>query len=333
MSVMRKKKSFKRKPINKRAGDVLAIFCSDLHISAKPPLWRTAEPDWEKAQSRPLELIKAIAQDNECPVFCCGDIFDKWNAPPEAINIALKYLPEGMYAIPGQHDLPNHNIDEIERSAFWTLVESGFIHYLSPLQNYIHICSDPPVNVMGFPYGSPITQRRRGGEEDDIISIAIAHQYVWRRGYNYMGAPSSQYIDHLVSKLGEWDMVLFGDNHHGFYETSNDTKIVNCGSVIRRKANEEDYDPSYWVLRKAAPESTHRIFLDREYFNTGEDMHLELSEGEEGELNAMDVSELMEELQKLEVDDTELDDFVKRFCHRTKRRKAVRRLLFESLRS
>ena len=52
---------------------------------------------------RSLEQIRDLQKEFDCPVICAGDIFDKWNSPPELINFAYDNLPE-IYAIPGQHD-------------------------------------------------------------------------------------------------------------------------------------------------------------------------------------------------------------------------------------
>ena len=42
------------------------------------------------------------------------------------ISFAIRELPS-CYAIPGQHDLPNHSYTDIQRSAYWVLVEAGII--------------------------------------------------------------------------------------------------------------------------------------------------------------------------------------------------------------
>ena len=112
---------------------VIALLVGDIHLSAKAPLCRAKEPDWFEAMARPLmelvDLQKQIGKESDGipPILCAGDVFDRWNSPPELINFALEYLPPQMYSIPGQHDLPNHNYNEIDRSAYWTLVAANKI--------------------------------------------------------------------------------------------------------------------------------------------------------------------------------------------------------------
>ena len=107
----------------------IAILCSDLHLSHRPPLARAREPDWYEAMMHPLDELDDLTGDN-LPVICGGDVFDKWNSPPELINFALAELPGTMESVAGQHDLPHHSWPERRKSAYWTLVESGKIKTL-----------------------------------------------------------------------------------------------------------------------------------------------------------------------------------------------------------
>ena len=106
---------------SKNTENIIAIFAADLHLSLKAPIWRSTEQDWFEAMLRPLVELRTLATLHNCPIVYAGDIFDKWNSPPELINFAIEHLPKG-HAIPGQHDLPLHNYEDIRKSAYWTLV-------------------------------------------------------------------------------------------------------------------------------------------------------------------------------------------------------------------
>ena len=111
--------------------DVIAVLCSDIHLSLKCPVARSAEPNWLEATKRSLDELRSVAEEHNAHVVVAGDIFDRWNSPPEIINFAIENLPN-CYAIPGQHDLPNHRYEEIERSAYYTLIKAGIIENLNP---------------------------------------------------------------------------------------------------------------------------------------------------------------------------------------------------------
>ena len=83
----------------------IALLCSDIHLSLNSPICRGLDRErWFETMAHYLKKLKDIAKDHAVPIVCAGDVFDKWNSPPELINFALKHLPE-MYAI-----LPNHNL-------------------------------------------------------------------------------------------------------------------------------------------------------------------------------------------------------------------------------
>jgi hypothetical protein len=132
---------------------VAAILASDLHLCHKPPPAREAEPDWYAAMARPLAEIKALAEKHpDAVVVYAGDIFDHWDTPAETINWVLDNLTPG-YAVPGQHDLPNHSYKQIRRSAYATIVKAGLISTL-PYNVPVRAGS---VVLYGFPWEHKIT--------------------------------------------------------------------------------------------------------------------------------------------------------------------------------
>ena len=115
--------------------NAIAILCSDLHLSLTKPACR-ADKDWMEVQAHYLKQLEDTA--GNLPIFCAGDIFDRWNAPPELINFALRNLPDDMLCVPGQHDLPNHRLDEKHRSGYGVLSNAGKIEDLSNKKHPYH---------------------------------------------------------------------------------------------------------------------------------------------------------------------------------------------------
>src|SRR5438034_54953 len=70
--------------------DVVAIACSDIHLSLNPPLVRTSEPDWLAAQARQLEELASLSKIHSCPIIIAGDLFDKACPSVEFINWTIK---------------------------------------------------------------------------------------------------------------------------------------------------------------------------------------------------------------------------------------------------
>jgi len=308
---------------------VIAILLSDIHLSLNPPIWRSAEPDWLEAQARPLEEMRLLQDKYDCPVICAGDIFDRnkgiadgWNAPPELINYALMYLPNNMYAIPGQHDLPNHRYEDIHRSAYWTLVESYKIKNLSPDSTKRNTNN---LKIFGFPPGYEI---KSCPVETKVINIAVIHDYVWIPGCSYPDAPDEKQLKKLnQNKSGEkfygYDVVVYGDNHKGFTTFAGQTTIFNCGTLMRRKSDEIDYKPQVGLLLESGEVIPH-------YLDISKDKYLETMEEKEID-SELDMSEFFDELEKLGRTALDFKDAMMQFLHKGKTSNEAKQIILKAM--
>ena len=133
---------------------VIAVLCSDIHLSHKPPVARSSEDDWYAAMARTLDQVLDISNEHTAPLIIAGDLFDRWNSQPELINFAMgsfRAFQHGVYAIPGQHDLPYHDYTEIHKSAYYTLVKAGVIIDIQP-SSYGHHSSTKDITFWSFPW-------------------------------------------------------------------------------------------------------------------------------------------------------------------------------------
>lgn len=234
-----KSTKLKKDPIS----EVVLIVASDLHLTLTPPPARgETQGEWLDRQAFYLNQLRLLKLRHGCPLAVAGDIFDDgWrpkHCPPELTNFAIKHLPE-CYAVPGQHDLPHHNYDDIQKSAYWTLVEAGKVIDLNPRDVGE---TDKGVFLYGFPWGKEITplEGKRSG-----LRVAVVHAYVWANAdTSYPGAPADKKATVLGEKLKGYDASFFGDNHKGF-KVGN---LINCGAFQRRRADEKDYQPHVGLL-------------------------------------------------------------------------------------
>lgn len=193
---------------------------------------------------RYLEQLGAIAYEaKDVPIICAGDVFDRWNSPPELINFAYKHLPT-MYAIPGQHDLPLHRYDDIEKSAYWSLVQMGKIINMRPLKPKLigKVMAHP------FPWGTevkPLTYMR-----DKVVHLAVVHAYCWMGPYKHQFAEEQFSVPVWDKRLRGYNAAVFGDNHNGFLRDhrDEDIPILNCGTFMRRRYDERYYQPHVGIL-------------------------------------------------------------------------------------
>lgn len=52
----------------------LALLIADVHLSWRPPIARSAEPDWPEAMARILRQVADLAAEHRCPILCAGDV-------------------------------------------------------------------------------------------------------------------------------------------------------------------------------------------------------------------------------------------------------------------
>jgi len=272
-------------PVQSKAR-VVAIACADIHLQHNAPACRAGEPNWYKAMARPLDEMRALAEKYEVPILCAGDVFDKWNSGPELINWAIKHLPK-MYAVPGQHDLPQHRLDDVRKSAYWTLVEAGVIKNL-PVGMPLYI--DESTAVHGFPWGVEIEAKELNRQG---INIAVAHQYRWIKGHCYTGAQTSARVS-MAQGLTDFDVVIFGDNHSGFLtKVGTKTTVFNCGTLMRRKSDEVYYQPQVGIIYSDGCVVPHLLDTSEDQLDSTK------KEAPETETVRMDVREFLGQLTNL----------------------------------
>ena len=271
----------------------LAVLASDLHFSHVPPAARSAEPSWYEAQGRYIGQMKKLAEGYDVPIIVAGDIFDRWkpvSSPPELVNFLLDTLPT-IYAVPGQHDLPDHSYPERHRSPYGTLVRAGKINDLLP---------DAPRSigrliVHGFPWGHSLRPWEHSPPDGYVTRLAVVHAYIWTAGHTYPDAPADQAAEHYKPKLAGYDAAVFGDNHKGFMLGR---RLINCGTFLKRKSDEKSYRPMIGVLWH----DTGTVWIEPHYLDTSGDRWIEESSAESVELTALDASGLLASLREAGLD-------------------------------
>jgi len=299
---------------------VRAVVASDLHLQAKPPVARSGEPDWFAAMAKPLKEITDLANNHQCPVLYAGDIFDRWNAGPEVINFALKHLPPG-WAVPGQHDLPNHNYAEMHRSAYGTLVAAGLIRTIPPDEC---VLTSKGLAIHGFPWG--FEPKPLKNPHPDAFHIALIHRYVWVKGCGYPGADEAARLS--TKNIQGYHVAAYGDNHMGFIakpKKESDPWVINCGGFMRRTAAEVDYQPGVGLLMEDGTVTRHYLNI------TGESM-TRLTAAEEAVGQTLNMAAFVDDLKTLGAGDAlDFEAAMHKFLDQNETRQAVRKVILNGL--
>lgn len=207
--------------VNRKKAHPTAIFSADWHLTEKQPLCRT--DDFWEAQWGKIKQIKNLCEMYNAPLFIAGDIFDQWKVSPLLTNLTIKSLPENTYIIAGNHDLPQHNLDFIEKSSLFTLTFSHKVKLL----NQGHYGK----NLDEIKYYSFCGKK-----------IVILHKFFWHKKLPWPGCEEPQ-AKILFKKFEKADIILTGDNHQTFTIEKNGRYIVNPGSLTRQKADQVKHKP------------------------------------------------------------------------------------------
>ena len=316
---------FDRKlPKTDNSPQVAAILIADFHLSHVPPVSRSAEKSWYAAMADPLRQIKDLVNKHKVPVICPGDVFDRWNSPPELINFALVQLPK-MYAVPGQHDLAHHRYNDIQKSAYWTLVKAGKIVNLEPESPVEVGEGGKALRLHGFPWGFPVKSLKN--PDDLVLEIAVVHAYIWSKTTSYPGAPKEGHFRAVQKTALGYHLVVSGDNHQpfltGYKRDGKFPQIYNCGGLMRRKSDEKDR-PCYAGLLWTNGEVT-RVELD-----CSEDKWIDGKDTPIIERGA-DMAEFLEELSSLGDAAIDFADAIRRRLDQGDSPPNVRQILLEAM--
>jgi DNA repair exonuclease SbcCD nuclease subunit len=324
----------RNRDLSSMRGEVVAVVCSDMHLSHRAPIARSAEPNWFDAMDRTLYQLRAMCRVLDCPLVIAGDIFDKWNAPAELINFAIQKLPKRVLAVPGQHDLPYHNKELIHKSAYWTLVSSGRIKDLTDKRKWpkdneygdyqFGELDTGAVTLVGFGWNDDLVNI----EKDDSKRVAIIHSYIWTDGHAYPDAPKHHSFHKWHELLvGNFEVAFFGDNHKGFWfgaEDHDNLWTMNCGTLMRRKADEINYKPMVGLLHRKG-------YFSPYYLDCSEDKFIDIEQALAMVENGLELTEFIEDLSKLGEGGINFYEAVKQFLNDNGISKRIRRHVLQAL--
>ncbi len=317
--------------MRKSTKKVLAICTSDWHLYQNPPVWRSTEPDWYGAMQRPIDEIACLQTEHDCPILFAGDMFHRWNVPPELINWCLNVFPSDIYSIPGQHDMPNHNLSEMRRSAYTVLQRAGCINDLPVCSHESVYIAKKGLMIRAFPWGVPLIPVTR---HSNLLEVAVVHDYVWRKGFAYPGSPMEKDLsnkDNTFDKIYNgryfgYDLIIYGDNHKSFLTTVGKTTVYNCGPIMRRGRDEEYNNPQVGLLHSDGSITVH-------YLDTSKDRHLTSTEQPDVESDMVEQSmaKLSEELAKLGSSALDFTEAWKQYERRNKINERVSNIIMKAM--
>lgn len=225
----------------------LAILTADWHIRADTPKCRV--DNFFEAMEKKIQFIIDESNKLDVPILLAGDLGQRHQWPNwllEWFIDCLSQLENKLIVIPGQHDLPSHNIDLWRESGIGVLGSDRTIKLVFTegyiLENFILTC---------FPYGDKITDHNSPKERLNknptiAVTIAMIHDLIIKDKPEWPEQQATKALS-LLKKFPEYNLILSGDNHKTFTAEYQGRLLVNPGSLMRMSADQINHKPSIFI--------------------------------------------------------------------------------------
>ena len=227
-----------------------AIFTADWHLMEKNPICR--KDDYTVTQFNKIDQIMALSKKHRAPIFIAGDIFDKWKPSPSLLRKALNHTMGPMvYAIAGNHDLPQHNMSQFDRSGLGVLTAGmsyvtmmDRVHEEGVIKDHVE---EGAFAIHPFYFGTLPDEEYMKGLDKSVTNVALIHKFLYAPGDKKVFADVGDSGMRLLKKLKGFDLIVSGDNHQSFVLEHRGRKLVNPGSIGRTTAAQENHVPKVYL--------------------------------------------------------------------------------------
>jgi DNA repair exonuclease SbcCD nuclease subunit len=218
------------------------IITADWHLRSQRPRCRL-DDDWLETQRTALTHIATYAGQNKADVIVIGDIFHSTNETTNEIiglvqemALQLDEISCKLYILAGNHDLPQHNLDNIHRSAFNILINSKNVFHLSKLK-----LNDGKYKVSAENFGAL----------DNDVDIIFKHVLCFPDNAKLPPGDKIVRPSELFAEFKNAKYIFTGDYHSAFVYEKGKKKLLNPGCLLRQAADMIDYEPSIYLIEFA----------------------------------------------------------------------------------
>lgn len=283
-----------------------AILTGDWHLREDTPICRT--DNFIQTQRNKLHQIQLLQEKYNIPIIHTGDLFDHWKPSPWLLTFAINYCPKDISIVYGNHDLPQHNLDEAHRAGLTTLSASKHLKILPEA----HWGKEPKNESLFWP---------KTGKK-----MLVWHVLTWLGnnppwpGAENEGMPAIE----LLKKYPDYNVIITGHNHTAFYVQHEGRLLVNPGGITRQTAAQINQEPLIYLWF----EETNVLMTS--YLQISEDAisrnHLEEKEKRDARITAF-----VENLNTTWQAENSFEENLEKFSSQNKVRKSVVDLIYKAM--
>jgi exonuclease SbcD len=213
------------------------IITSDIHSRESNPISRI-DNYFETFKSKILWLREIQRQYGNIPILDGGDLLESWKSTPAVESFLIEYLPQPFYTVPGNHEMPYHNVNHFDKSSLNVLVKAGKVKLLNNKQP----TEINGIDIYGLNYGQETS--------DYIISknkkrILVMHEMVTEEKTKLF---ESSTPEEILNKYPQFDLIICGHNHKRFVEWIDHRCFLSPGSLMRMDSDQIDYKPNIYAV-------------------------------------------------------------------------------------
>lgn len=210
------------------------IITADWHLRATRPRCRI-DDDWMGTQRNALAQIKKISVKKDAPVFVVGDLFhSNSDTSFECIQLVQCLADElgELYILAGNHDLPYHSSENIDKSAIGVLLNSQNVFMIADWFEKYH-----------FNTGEKILFSASNFDKRDYTYAKFVFKHILCFPDAKSMPPNVDAITakELLDEFPNAEWIFTGDYHHNFHYEKNGRHVVNSGCLLRQASDFKDY--------------------------------------------------------------------------------------------
>jgi len=206
------------------------ILTGDWHIRETAPVCRL-DNYWE-TQWFKIDWIAALSKKYNAPVIHSGDLFHHWKPSPYLLSMCIIHLPEQFFTVYGNHDLPQHNLQLLEKSGVNVLDESNRIKVLKGT-HWEQELTEPSMIITNC-------------DSKDKVKVAVWHVMTYKDELPYLNCKAMS-AKSILKKYKDYSLILTGDNHVTFVEEFKNRILINPGSIFRWNASQINHKPCVFL--------------------------------------------------------------------------------------
>lgn len=234
------------------------IITADWHIRATRPRCRVDE-NWIKTQELALSQLLEISCKKDAPIIVVGDLFhSNSDTSFECINMVQKLADKSgeLYILAGNHDLPYHSSENIDKSAIGVLLKSENVFPIKELFEKLYYRNNDTYNYSASNFDEP----------DNVNA-----EFVFKHILTIPKEDKSDFIEcetpeSLLEKFPKAKWIFTGDYHRNFHYEKNGRHVVNSGCLLRQVSDFKDYQCGVYYVDTDENVAEFVPIIDREEF-------------------------------------------------------------------